>query len=101
MRRGAVSGQVLVCLVVNGRKLPHIDDLIRRLEAVPGFTTLVLSVNTKAGNAVLGEEFITLYGPGFIEDTLCGLTFRLSPRSFYQVNHYQAQRLYEAAIAQA
>ena len=101
VRRGAVSGQVLVCLVVNGRKLPHIDDLIRRLEAVPGFTTLVLSVNTKAGNAVLGEEFITLYGPGYIEDTLCGLTFRLSPRSFYQVNHHQAQRLYEAAIAQA
>ena len=101
VRRGAVSGQVLVCLVVNGRKLPHIDDLIRRLSAVPGFTTLVLSVNTKAGNAVLGDEFITLHGPGYIEDTLCGLTFRLSPRSFYQVNHYQAQRLYEAAIAQA
>ena len=101
VRRGAVSEQVLVCLVVNGRKLPHADDLIRRLQAVPGFTTLVLSVNTKPGNAVLGEEFITLHGPGYIEDTLCGLQFRLSPRSFYQVNHHQAQRLYEAAIAQA
>ena len=61
----------------------------------------MLSVNTKKGNTVLGDEFITLYGPGYIEDTLCGLTFRLSPRSFYQVNHHQAQRLYEAAIAQA
>ena len=101
VRRGAVSGQVLVCLVINGRKLPHPEDLIRRLQAVPGFATLVLSVNTKPGNAVLGEEFITLYGLGYIEDTLCGLTFRLSPRSFYQVNHHQAQRLYEAAIAQA
>ena len=101
VRRGAVSKQVLVCLVVNGRKLPHVDALIERLKAVPGFTTLVLSVNTKAGNAVLGDEFITLYGPGYIEDTLCGLNFRLSPRSFYQVNHHQAQRLYEAAIAQA
>ena len=101
VRRGNVSGQVLVCLVVNGRKLPHPEDLIQRLKAVPGFTSLVLSVNTKQGNAVLGEEFITLYGPGYIEDTLCGLTFRLSPRSFYQVNHYQAQRLYDAAIAQA
>ena len=47
---------------------------------------------------MLGEEFITLYGPGYIEDTLCGLNFRLSPRSFYQVNHAQAQRLYQAAI---
>ena len=101
VRRGAVSGQVLVCLVVNGRKLPHIPELLERLKKIPGFATLVLSVNTKAGNAVLGDEFITLYGPGYIEDTLCGLTFRLSPRSFYQVNHHQAQRLYEAAIAQA
>ena len=101
VRRGAVSGQILVCLAVNGRKLPRIEELIRRLEKIEGFTTLVLSVNTKKGNAVLGDEFITLYGPGFIEDTLCGLTFRLSPRSFYQVNHHQAQRLYEAAISQA
>lgn len=101
VRRGAVSGQVLVCLVVNGRKLSHTEDLIRRLQAVPGFTSLVLSVNTKPGNTILGDEFINLYGPGYIEDTLCGLNFRLSPRSFYQVNHYQAQRLYDAAISQA
>ena len=101
VRRGAVSGQVLVCLVVNGKKLPQVETLIEKLKAVPGFTSLVLSVNTKKGNTVLGDEFITLYGPGWIEDTLCGLTFRLSPRSFYQVNHHQAQRLYEAAIEQA
>ena len=101
VRRGQVSGQVLVCLAVNGRKLPKWEELAERLKAVPGFTTLVLSVNTKKGNTVLGDEEIVLYGPGYIEDTLCGLTFRLSPRSFYQVNHHQAQRLYEAAIAQA
>ncbi len=101
VRRGAVSGQVLVCLVVNGRSLPHTEDLISRLQAVPGFTSLVLAVNTRSGNAILGDEFITLCGPGYIEDTLCGLEFRLSPRSFYQVNHHQAQRLYEAAISQA
>ena len=101
VRRGAVSGQILVCLVCNGEKLPKVDALIARLEKIPGFTTLVLSVNTKKGNAVLGDKFITLCGPGYIEDTLCGLNFRLSPRSFYQVNHHQAQRLYEAAISQA
>ncbi len=101
VRRGAVSGQILVCLVVNGRNIPKREALIARLKKIPGFTTLVLSVNTKKGNAVLGDEYITLYGPGYIEDTLCGLHFRLSPRSFYQVNHHQAQRLYEAAIAQA
>ena len=101
VRRGAVSGQILVCLVLNGRRLPKPEVLIERLKKVPGFTTLVVSVNTKVGNSVLGDEFITLYGPGYIEDTLCGLNFRLSPRSFYQVNHHQAQRLYEAAISRA
>jgi len=99
VRRGAVSGQILVCLVLNGRKLPHYVDLIQRLQKVPGFATLVLSVNEKQGNVILGDEFITLCGPGYIEDTLCGLTFRLSPRSFYQINHHQAQRLYETAIS--
>ncbi len=101
VRRAAVSGQILVCLVLNGRRLPKPEVLIERLKKVPGFTTLVISVNTKVGNSVLGDEFITLYGPGYIEDTLCGLTFRLSPRSFYQVNHHQAQRLYQAAIDRA
>ena len=101
VRRGAVSGQILVCLVINGRSIPKVHELVARLKQISGFTTLVLSVNTRKGNAVLGDEFITIHGPGYIEDTLCGLNFRLSPRSFYQVNHHQAQRLYEAAISQA
>ncbi len=101
VRKGAVSGQILVCLVATQRQLPRVSALIDRLKTIKGFTTLVLSVNTKKGNAVLGDEFITLYGPGYIEDTLCGLKFRLSPRSFYQVNHDQAERLYRAAIDQA
>ncbi len=101
VRRGVVSEQILVCLVCNGDRLPRVEELLKRLNRIPGFATLVLSVNTKKGNAVLGDRFLTLHGPGYIEDTLCGLTFRLSPRSFYQVNHHQAQRLYEAAIAQA
>ena len=101
VRRGPVSKQVLVCLAVNGRAIPQETALIDALNEVPGFATLVLSVNTQKGNAVLGDECITLFGPGYIEDTLCGLRFRLSPRSFYQVNHHQAQRLYEAAISLA
>ncbi len=101
VRKGWVSGEILVCLSVNGRKIPRQQVLIEKLQKISGFRTLVLTVNTKKGNSVLGEEFITLYGPGYIEDTLCNLQFRLSPRSFYQVNHPQAQRLYAAAIAQA
>ena len=94
VRKGWVSGQLLVCLVVNGTRLPRQEALLERLQRIPGFATLVLSVHQKPG-------FHTLYGPGWIEDTLCGLTFRLSPRSFYQVNHDQAERLYELAIAGA
>ena len=97
-RKGWESGQILVCLVVNGDRLPRQEALLARLQNIPGFATLLLSVNRKPGNAVLGEVFHTLYGPGWIEDTLCGLTFRLSPRSFYQVNHDQAERLYEMTI---
>ena len=98
VRQGAVSHQILVCIVINGRKLPRPEELLNRLKKIPGFTTLVLSIHTKPGNAVLGDEFVTLYGPGYIEDTMCGMNFRLSPRSFYQVNHHQAQKLYRAAI---
>ncbi len=101
VRRGAVSGQLMVCLSIHGRSVPQVAQLVEELKALEGFTTLVLTVNQKPGNAVLGDEFIPIYGPGYIEDTLCGLRFQLSPRSFYQVNHAQAQRLYEAAIAQA
>lgn len=101
VRCGAVSGEILVCLCVNGETIPRPEELIRELKKISGFATLTLSVNRKRGNTVLGDKFITLFGPGYIEDTLCGLRFRLSPRSFYQVNHHQAQRLYEAAIAMA
>lgn len=101
VRRGWVSGEILVNLTVNGRAIPKEKALIEELKKIPGFRTLVLSVNTKPGNSVLGDEEIILYGPGYMEDTLCGLKFRLSARSFYQVNHPQAERLYQAAIEQA
>lgn len=101
VRRGWESGEILVCLTVNGNRLPHKEALIERLKKIQGFTTLVLSENTKQGNSVLGDKMQVLYGKGYIEDTLCGLSFRLSAKSFYQVNHPQAQRLYEAAISQA
>ena len=101
VRQGAVSRQILVCIVINGKRLPREQALLQRLQKIPGFATLVLSINTKRGNTVLGDEFVTLYGPGYIEDTLCGLNFQLSARSFYQVNHHQAQQLYRCAIEAA
>ena len=99
VRRGAVSGQLMVCLVVNGRSLPRENRLVHVLQReIPGLASVQISVNTKNTNVVLGDEFRTLWGKDYIEDTLCGFGFRLSPRSFYQVNHDQAQRLYEKAI---
>lgn len=99
VRTASVTGQVLVCLVVNGDGIPQEMALVENLlKNVDNLGTVVLSIHKKPGNAVLGDRFRTLYGPGYIEDRLCGLTFRLSPRSFYQVNHDQAQQLYEAAV---
>ena len=98
VRKGTVSGQLMVCLVVNGQSLPREQRLVNALRReIPGLASVVLSVNTKNTNVVLGEEIRTLWGEPFIEDQLCGFTFRLSPHSFYQVNHDQAQRLYAKA----
>ena len=100
VRTGVVSGEVMVCIVANAEKLPKAEKLREILLAqLPELTTLVHNVNTKKGNVILGDTYHTVYGQGYIEDTLCGLNFRLSPASFYQVNHHQAQVLYEKAIS--
>lgn len=100
VRKAVVTGQVMACLVVNSDHLPKENQLVETLlTEMPELTTILYNVNTRPGNVILGEVYHTLYGPGWIEDQLCGLTFRLSPASFYQVNHHQAQLLYEKAIA--
>lgn len=102
VRHAEATGQVLVCLVVNGERLPQEDALVDTLrKAVPGLRSVVLNTNTRRGNAVLGETMRTLWGGDAIEDILCGLRFRISPRSFYQVNRTQAERLYGKALAAA
>ena len=99
VRQGAVSGEVMVCLVVNGEGLPREKRLVHALRReIPGLASVLLSENTKNTNVVLGDKLRTLWGRDWIEDELCGFRFRLSPRSFYQVNHDQAQRLYEKAV---
>ena len=99
IRFGAESGQILVCIVANCAQLPKKKQLVAALLAAePGITTIVFSPNTKKGNTVLGTEFHPLYGDGTITDMLCGLQFRLSAPAFYQVNHAQAERLYEKAV---
>ena len=100
--RTNAAGQALACLVVNGESLPQEVELVRRIRtACPETVGIVLNTNTRDTNVVLGDTYRTLWGKDTLEDTLCNLTFRLSPRSFYQVNRTQAERLYAAAIAQA
>ncbi|MDY5340614.1 MAG: 23S rRNA (uracil(1939)-C(5))-methyltransferase RlmD [Intestinimonas sp.] len=95
--RFAASG-VLCCLVVNGEAVPDPDGLVDRLRrAAPGLTGVVLSVNRDRTNVVLGRRQITLWGRDWLEDTLCGLTFRISVPSFYQVNRAQTEVLYAKA----
>lgn len=102
VRNAMATGQALVCLVINGDSVPGAKDLVDKLLTnVDNIISVTLNVHKKRGNAVLGDRFVELYGPGYIEDELCGFRFRLSPRSFYQVNRAQAQQLYAAAIRQA
>ena len=102
LRRGAHSGQIMVCLVCTRPKLPHSDELVALLrEKFRDIATILINVNAKKTNVILGEESVTLYGPGCIEDTLCGVPVRLGPLSFYQVNTLAAERLYGVAAEYA
>lgn len=102
LRRGAHSGQIMVCLVCTRAKLPYAEQLCTALqEQFPAISTILLNVNAKNTNVILGSENHILYGPGYIEDTLCGVPVRLGPLSFYQVNTLAAERLYGVAAQYA
>ncbi len=102
IREGAVSGQLMVCLVCTSGKIPAaaaLIDVVRK--AAPRLTSLVVNINPARTNVILGDGGYTLWGESAIADTLCGLHFRLSPHSFYQVNHAQTERLYALAAEAA
>lgn len=93
------AGQALCCLVVNGKKLPHSDELVDALrQAAPGLVGVVLSINTRKTNVILGTEYRTLWGQDWLEETLCGHAFRLSVPSFFQINRAQTEVLYGRAL---
>jgi len=98
IRRAQATGETMACAVVNGKGIPHADRLIAALlEAVPGMTSIAVNLNTRDTNVVLGEKTVPLYGEPEITDELSGLKFKISPASFYQVNHAGASRLIEKA----
>ena len=102
VRVGHNSGEVLVTVVTNGEEFPASKSFCKELlRRCPFVTAVVQNVNTRRTNVILGQKEKRLYGPGFILDTLCGLSFRISAQSFYQVNAVQTEVLYEQAMALA
>ena len=98
LRRGEVSGEVLLTLVINGRSLPHSQDLVGKIiEKHTNVVGILLNINKKDTNVILGDEYVTLYGRDYIFDTLGGVNLKITAPSFYQVNHSAAELLYAKA----
>ena len=98
LRRGEISGEILLTLVINGASLPHSDGLVSALcKKFPEIVGVLLNVNRENTNIILGEEYITLCGRDYIFDTLGGVTLKITAPSFYQVNHGAAELLYAKA----
>ncbi|MBQ4530034.1 MAG: 23S rRNA (uracil(1939)-C(5))-methyltransferase RlmD [Lachnospiraceae bacterium] len=101
IRVGFTSKEIMVSLVVNGRKLPHSEELVEELVKIQGMTSITLNVNTKKTNVILGDEVILLWGETYIKDNIGDIVYQISPLSFYQVNPVQTKKLYETALEYA
>lgn len=102
VRVGHATGQIMVVLVLGSPVFPSKRNFVRELcKLYPEITTVILNVNNKRTSMVLGDKEQIIYGKGYIEDRLCGRTFRISPKSFYQVNAMQTEKLYNKAIEYA
>ncbi len=99
IRRGFTTGEIMVVLVLGSPVMPSKNNFVKVLRKLhPEITTVVLNVNDKRTSMVLGDRETTIYGKGYIEDVLCGLTFRISSKSFYQINPVQTEKLYGKAM---
>ena len=102
LRKAVKTDQIMVCPVINGKALPDEEELVKMLlEACPQIKTVVVNSNTEKTNVIMGKRCRNIYGGGYIEDILCSQTFRISPLSFYQVNHDQAEKIYRKAAEYA
>lgn len=100
-RVGHSTGEIMVCLVVNGTKLPHEEALIAALTGIPGMASVTLNTNTEKTNVIMGRKQRLLWGRPYIEDTIGAVRFRISPLSFFQVNPLQTEKLYGKALEYA
>lgn len=100
-RIGYSTGELMVCLVINGTDIPHKEELVRGLVKIPGMKSICLNVNKEKTNVILGEEVIPLWGEPYITDRIGQVSYRISPQSFYQVNPVQTKKLYDIALEYA
>ena len=98
VRRGYHTGQVMVCLVINGKTLPHFSEFVEQLRKIDGMTSIFLNHNTERTNVILGRRMTLLWGKSEIEDQIGGIRYQISPQSFYQVNPVQTDKLYQTAL---
>lgn len=101
IRCGFRTGEIMVCLVINGRKIPGEEALVDSLKIIPGMTNISLNVNKEKTNVILGREVINLWGRPYIEDYIGEVKYQISPLSFFQVNPVQTERLYGKALEYA
>ena len=101
IRKGFKPGELMVCVIINGKKLPHSEKLVEKLCRFDGMTSISYSINTDKTNVILGKELVNLYGPGYITDYIGDVKYRISPLSFYQVNPVQTEKLYGTALEYA
>ena len=101
IRKGFASGQIMVCLILNGKKLPEEQWLAEELWKIPGMTSVSVNVNTERTNVIMGKKVRVLKGEEKIEDAIGDVVFRISPLSFYQVNPVQTRKLYGQALEYA
>lgn len=98
LRRGEMSGEIMLCLVINGNEMPHAEELVREMtDRFPSLVGILININKEQTNVILGESFITLYGRDYIFDTLGGVALKITAPSFYQVNRGAAELLYAKA----
>lgn len=101
IRYGFTTKEIMVCFVVNGSSIPHVDELIRRLCGIDGMTSITLSPNTRQTNVIMGDSYQILWGQGYITDYIGNVRYQISPLSFYQVNPVQTEKLYSLALEYA
>lgn len=101
IRKGFLTGELMVCLVINQTKLPEAEAFVNALNVLPGMTSISYSINREKTNVIMGKEIVNLYGPGYITDFIGAVKYQISPLSFYQVNPVQTERLYETALEYA